>query len=47
MDIDIVTQSLLNMILEQGVTAHTIWTSIETIFCDNQQSRAIELDQQL
>lgn len=44
---DIVTQSLLNMILEQGVTAHTIWKSIETLFCDNEQSRAIELDQQL
>ncbi|CAH1449347.1 unnamed protein product [Lactuca virosa] len=44
---DIVTQSLLNMILKEDVTAHTVWTGLETLFRDNQQSRAIELDQRL
>lgn len=43
---DNVTQSLLNMILNSGATIHTVWTS-QTLFRDNQQTHAIELDQEL
>ncbi|CAH1425424.1 unnamed protein product [Lactuca virosa] len=42
-----VTQSLLNMILKPNATAHTVWSTLETLFRDNQQTRAIELDQEL
>lgn len=42
-----VTHSLLNMILKPGTTAHTIWTDLETLFRDNKQTKAIELDQEL
>ncbi|KAL4565698.1 hypothetical protein LXL04_029801 [Taraxacum kok-saghyz] len=42
-----VTQSLLNMILKPGATAHIVWTNLETLFRDNQHTRAIELDQEL
>lgn len=33
------------MILKPNATAHMVWTNIETLSCDNQQTYTIELDQ--
>lgn len=35
------------MILKKGGTANTVWTSLESIFCDNKDARAIELENDL
>ena len=44
---DTINQSLLTIILNKGVTARTIWSSLETLFCDNKDARAIELGNEL
>ncbi|KAL7606224.1 hypothetical protein Lser_V15G20208 [Lactuca serriola] len=41
------TQSLLNMILTKNSTSHTVWLSLENLFRDNKDARAIELDSEL
>lgn len=41
------TLSLLNMILSQNSTANTIWLSLENLFPDNKDVRAIERENEL
>ncbi|KAI3503335.1 hypothetical protein L1887_31775 [Cichorium endivia] len=41
------TQSLLNMILKKDSTAFSVWKSLEELFRDNKDARAIELDNEL
>lgn len=39
--------SLLQMILKKGWTANIMWTSLESLFRDNKDARAIELENDL
>ncbi|KAL4576720.1 hypothetical protein LXL04_012818 [Taraxacum kok-saghyz] len=42
-----ITQSLLQQIIKKNSTAYDVWTAIEKLFRDNQDSRAVELDNEL
>ncbi|KAJ9566943.1 hypothetical protein OSB04_002909 [Centaurea solstitialis] len=41
------SQSLLPTVLKDGSTAHKIWTSLESLFRDNKDTRAIDLEDEL
>ena len=42
-----IMQSLLTMILKKGASAKSVWQSLEELFRDNKDARAIELDNEL